>query len=131
MHFAIPDTIEFTNNGGSIFMVNNVHAISLNFHSLNYQKPSLSQGFNVHINGTFHCSVRYRQLLCLHEQLKRELEQPHCLPSFPPKKLLPLSQGQLDERRLMLEKYLQTGKIFCFELSKNLIEFPQMCHSLW
>lgn len=70
---------------------------------------SLSQGFNVHINGTFHCSVRYRQLLCLHEQLKRELEQPGSLPSFPPKKLLPLSLGQLDERRLMLEKYLQTG----------------------
>ncbi|XP_059488165.1 sorting nexin-17 isoform X2 [Neocloeon triangulifer] len=86
MHFAIPDTVEFTNSGGSVFV-----------------------GFNVHINGTYHCSVRYRQLLCLHEQLKRELEQPHSLPPFPPKKLLPLSQGQLDERRLMLEKYLQTA----------------------
>ncbi|XP_065343850.1 sorting nexin-17 [Cloeon dipterum] len=86
MHFAIPDTVEFTNSGGSVFV-----------------------GFNVHINGTYHCSVRYRQLLCLHEQLKRELDHPNCLPPFPPKKLLPLTQGQLDERRLMLEKYLQTA----------------------
>ncbi|XP_025833735.1 sorting nexin-17 isoform X2 [Agrilus planipennis] len=64
-------------------------------------------GFNIHINGVFHCSVRYRQLHNLHEQLKKEFSS-ELVPSFPPKKLLPLSGGQVEERRLLLEKYIQT-----------------------
>ncbi|CAG2060231.1 unnamed protein product, partial [Timema podura] len=65
------------------------------------------QGYSIHVNGVFHCTVRYRQLLNLHEQLKKEYGSSN-LPSFPPKKILPLSPTQLEERRVMLEKYIQT-----------------------
>lgn len=65
----------------------------------------LPQAYNIHINGVFHCTVRYRQLHSLHEQLKRDLGG-STLPPFPPKKLLPLSPSQTEERRLSLEKYI-------------------------
>lgn len=55
----------------------------------------------------FHCTVRYKQLHNLHEQLKKEFGSDN-LPHFPPKKLLPLTGGQLEERRALLEKYIQT-----------------------
>jgi hypothetical protein len=70
------------------------------------------QGYNIHINGVFHCTVRYRQLHNLHEQLKKEYGANN-LPVFPPKKLLPLSSSQLEERRAMLEKYIQSGNVSC------------------
>nr|CAD7196925.1 unnamed protein product [Timema douglasi] len=84
MHFSIPDTEELCDDIGSTFM-----------------------GYSIHVNGVFHCTVRYRQLLNLHEQLKKEYGSSN-LPSFPPKKILPLSPTQLEERRAMLEKYIQT-----------------------
>ncbi|XP_067008355.2 sorting nexin-17 [Anabrus simplex] len=84
MHFSIPDTEEFSDGNGSTYM-----------------------GYNIHVNGVFHCTVRYRQLHNLHEQLKKEYGANN-LPPFPPKKLLPLSSNQLEERRAMLEKYIQT-----------------------
>lgn len=56
----------------------------------------------------FHCTVRYKQLHNLHEQLKKEFGSDR-LPSFPPKKLLPLTEAQLEERRVALEKYVQAG----------------------
>lgn len=65
------------------------------------------QGYNIHINGTFHCTVRYKQLHNLHEQLRKEFSA-SAVPSFPPKKLLPLTASQLEERRLHLEKYIQS-----------------------
>lgn len=83
MHFSIPDTEEFTDDGNSTYM-----------------------GYNIHVNGVFHCTVRYRQLHNLHEQLKKEFGVNN-LPTFPPKKLLPLSSTQLEERRALLEKYIQ------------------------
>lgn len=43
----------------------------------------------------------------LHEQLRREYGA-SAVPAFPPKKLLPLTVGQLEERRLLLEKYIQS-----------------------
>lgn len=66
------------------------------------------QGFNVHVNGSFHASLRYKQLHSLHEQLKRSLPN-IMLPPFPSKKLFPLSPGsvQLEERRASLERYIQ------------------------
>jgi len=68
--------------------------------------------YEVHLNGLHHCSVRYRQLHNLHQQLKRELASisgGNCggLPVFPPKKLMVLSSIQLEERKMALEKYLQ------------------------
>lgn len=84
MHFSIPDTEEFVDDKGSSYMV-----------------------YNIHVNGVFHCTVRYRQLHNLHEQLKKEFGVNN-LPSFPPKKYLPLTPLQLEERRDQLEKYIQT-----------------------
>lgn len=62
----------------------------------------------MHVNGAFHCTVRYRQLYNLFDQLRREFG-PHCLPPFPPKKLLPLTPSQTEERRAQLEKFIQLG----------------------
>ncbi|KAG8231282.1 hypothetical protein J437_LFUL010320 [Ladona fulva] len=84
MHFSIPDTEEFSDDSGSTYM-----------------------GYNLHINGSFHCTVRYRQLHHLHEQLKKEFNTKP-LPYFPSKKILPLTPSQLEERRAQLEKYIQT-----------------------
>lgn len=67
------------------------------------------QGYNIHINGSFHCCLRYKQLHSLHEQLKRSLPS-LVLPSFPPKKLLPLTNSQLESRRASLERYIQLRK---------------------
>lgn len=64
------------------------------------------QGFNIHINGCFHCCLRYKQIHCLHEQLKRCLPG-LVLPPFPSKKFLPLTQNQLEQRRSHLERYIQ------------------------
>lgn len=84
MHFSIPDTQELNEGNGSTFI-----------------------GYNIHINGVFHCTVRFKQLHNLNEQLKKEFG-PDNVPPFPPKKLLPLTSGQLEERRALLEKYIQT-----------------------
>lgn len=64
------------------------------------------QAYNIHINGLFHCTVRYKQLLNLHEQLAKDLDVP--LPHFPPKKFFPLTANQQEDRRLALERYIQT-----------------------
>nr|CAH7735554.1 unnamed protein product [Callosobruchus chinensis] len=84
MHFSIPDTQELNEGNGSTYI-----------------------GYNIHINGVFHCTVRYKQLHNLHEQLKKEFGN-DSVPFFPPKKLLPLTSSQLEERRALLEKYIQT-----------------------
>lgn len=83
MHFSIPDTQEVKDENGSSYVA-----------------------YNVHINGSFHCMVRYKQLHNLHDQLKKEYGQA-VLPPFPPKKLLPLTPTQTEERRSVLEKYIQ------------------------
>lgn len=50
--------------------------------------------------------MRYKQLHSLHEQLARNLDI--SLPAFPPKKFFPLTTNQQEDRRLSLEKYIQT-----------------------
>lgn len=89
MHFSIPDTQEFFND----------------------TTGSTYTGFNIHINGSFHCCLRFKQLHSLHEQLKRSLSASNnpnvTLPSFPPKKLLPLTNNQIETRRIALEHYVQ------------------------
>lgn len=65
----------------------------------------------MHVNGVFHCTVRYRQFHSLFEKIKKEFPNIAMgLPKFPPKKLLPLSIAQLEERRLLLQKYLEAGE---------------------
>ncbi|XP_050445632.1 sorting nexin-17 [Cataglyphis hispanica] len=83
MHFSIPDTQEFTDGAGNAYI-----------------------GYNIHINGLFHCTVRYKQLYNLHVQLSKNLDI--SLPIFPPKKFFPLTPNQQEERRLALEKYIQS-----------------------
>lgn len=85
MHFSIPDTQDFKDEAGSAYT-----------------------SFNIHINGVFHCTVRFSLLHSFHEQLRKEFGS-DSLPPFPPKKLLPLSAQKVDERRLMLERYIQTA----------------------
>ncbi|XP_011871923.1 PREDICTED: sorting nexin-17 isoform X2 [Vollenhovia emeryi] len=82
MHFSIPDTQEFTDGAGNAYI-----------------------GYNIYINGSFHCTARYKQLHNLHVQLSKDLD---VLPIFPPKKLFPLTVAQQEERRLALEKYIQS-----------------------
>lgn len=86
MHICLPDTREVRPNSGSAYLL-----------------------YNVHIDGLYHCSLRYKQLLHLHQTLSKAFagSTGGQLPSFPPKKLLPLSVAQVEERRLQLEKYLQ------------------------
>ncbi|KAL4218167.1 Sorting nexin-17 [Mactra antiquata] len=83
MHFSIPDTQELTDPSGSTFT-----------------------SFNIHINGVFHCSARFSLLYSFHEQLRKEFGAAN-LPPFPPKKLFPIAGQKLEERRLMLERYIQ------------------------
>jgi len=83
MHFSIPETEEVGDTKAKAFT-----------------------GYCLHINGVYHCLVRYRQLHALHEQLRREFGA-SALPAFPPKKLFNLSESEQEERRLLLEKYLQ------------------------
>ncbi|KAH8377831.1 hypothetical protein KR093_007263, partial [Drosophila rubida] len=86
MHFSIPDTQEqyAEGSGGS---------------------PTYTV-YNIYINGNYHCCLRYKQLHALHEQLRRRCTDA-ALPPFPPKRLLPLSNSQLETRRAALEHYLQ------------------------
>lgn len=63
------------------------------------------RSYSVNINGVLHCQLRYRQFLALHQQLRREFGG--TLPPFPPKKLFTLSDQEIEERRLHIEKYLQ------------------------
>lgn len=80
------------------------------------------KGYNIHVNGIFHCTVRYRQLHCLYEHIKKEFSSiASQLPSFPSKKILPLSGSQLEERRLHLEKYIQAGCKICVLLNEILV----------
>ena len=83
MHFSIPETVAQPDDKGVAYT-----------------------GYRLHINGVYHCLVRYRQLHNLHLQLRREFSAPS-LAAFPPKKLFNLTDGQVEERRLLLEKYLQ------------------------
>ncbi|XP_008468659.1 sorting nexin-17-like [Diaphorina citri] len=85
MHFSIPDTQQLCDDSGKY------------------------TGYNLHLNGEYHCSVRYKQLHNFNEQLKK-LYGPENVPSFPPKKLFPLSVIQIEERRTHLEKYMQSCK---------------------
>lgn len=50
--------------------------------------------------------MRYKQLYNLHVQLSKNLDI--SLPIFPPKKFFPLTPNQQEERRLALEKYIQS-----------------------
>lgn len=94
MHFSIPDTQE---------LVAEVTGLTYT-------------AYNIYINGAFHANLRYKQLHSLNDRLRKqcitmELSDTNFAKAvngvFPPKKFLPLTQSQLDTRRLGLEHYLQ------------------------
>eukprot|EP01147_Barroeca_monosierra_P005267 gene5267-7046_t len=62
--------------------------------------------YNIHINGTYHCSVRFSQLSQLHDKLKREFGA-GCLEKFPPKHFFYLNPEECNERRYLLQRWLQ------------------------
>ena len=73
--------------------------------------------FQVHVNGALHSCVRYSQLHKLNEQLQKRFDTSK-LSEFPPKKLFSLSEMEKEERRLMLELYIQSiGQ--CVEIAKS------------
>ncbi|XP_047545311.1 sorting nexin-17 [Vanessa atalanta] len=99
MHFSIPDLQQFRDDNGITYT-----------------------GYNIYIDGFFHCTARYKQLLSLHEQL--QAQYPHLkLSGFPSKKFF-LTSSQLEERRILLEKYIQlVGQNPVFANSGILITF--------
>jgi len=62
--------------------------------------------FNLYCNGVYHCSVRFSQLHKLNEAVRKQYPAAEFLP-FPPKKIFALTDAELDQRRVMLEKYIQ------------------------
>lgn len=89
MHFSIPDTTDVSAKNSS-----------------NQQAHTL---FNIHINGVHHCSLRYSQLYTFNEELHRLLPTAMInIEAFPPKKMFSLSAKDTDERRVLLEHYLQS-----------------------
>uniref|UniRef100_UPI00358F1423 sorting nexin-17-like n=1 Tax=Myxine glutinosa TaxID=7769 RepID=UPI00358F1423 len=83
MHFSVPDTEERADEAGITYVA-----------------------YNIHVNGAFHCRVRYSQLHALNEQLKKDIGS--VLPfHFPPKRLLSLTTSQVEQRREQLERYIQ------------------------
>ena len=89
MHFSIPDTNEASTNK-----------------STNQQSHTL---FNIHINGIRHCTLRYSQLNTFNTELQRLFPTAMAdIDSFPPKKFFSLSSNEINERRALLEHYLQS-----------------------
>ncbi|XP_038818632.1 sorting nexin-17 [Salvelinus namaycush] len=83
MHFSIPETEVRSGEHGSKYVA-----------------------YNIHVNGVLHCRVRYSQLLGLHEQIKKEYGN-NLVPAFPPKKIFTLTPTDVEQRRELLEKYMQ------------------------
>ena len=62
--------------------------------------------YNIHINGTYHCSARYSVLRDLHERLKKKYGA-GCLEQFPGKQLFYLTPEDANMRRLQLQRWIQ------------------------
>ncbi|CAF1107103.1 unnamed protein product [Rotaria sordida] len=89
MYFSIPDTTDISAKRSS-----NQHAFTL---------------FNIHVNGNHHCSLRYSQLRAFNDELQRLFPVSMInIQPFPPKKFFNLSLREIDERRILLERYLQS-----------------------
>eukprot|EP00048_Salpingoeca_helianthica_P021687 m.13786 g.13786 ORF g.13786 m.13786 type:complete len:552 (-) comp6285_c0_seq2:391-2046(-) len=88
MHFAIPETRD------------------------QFLDPENRKGayvsFSVFINGVYHCSLRYSQLLDFYTALKAQFPEQMASIPFPPKKMLALTGAELNERRKSLERFIQS-----------------------
>jgi sorting nexin-17 len=89
MYFSIPDTTEVSAKSSS-----------------NQQAYTL---FNIYMNGIHYCSLRYSQLRTFDEELHRLLPNAMInIETFPPKKFFSLSAKDTEDRRVLLEHYLQS-----------------------
>jgi len=84
MLFSIPETTQVSEDNGSKYWM-----------------------FHIHVNGTLHCKVRYRQCAEFHDKLKHEFGSQVPSKYFPGKKLFGLTPDQLEERRHLLENFFQ------------------------
>ena len=84
MHFSIPDTVQEHEGTGSSYW-----------------------SFHIHVNGVFHCKLRYSQLDKFHDQLRSQFPERTPSKIFPGKKLFAISGGALEERREALESFIQ------------------------
>ena len=74
-----------------------------------YSTKHFYRVYQIYVNGVHHCSLRYSQLLTLHQELQRLFPMLIKMAQiFPPKKLFDLSAEDIDERRILLERYLQS-----------------------
>lgn len=89
MHISVPDCEELTETKGG-----------------RGGQPLKYVSFNIHVNGTYHCSARFSALGQLHEKLKREFGA-GCLEKFPGKQFFYLKPEQCTERRWGLQRWLQ------------------------
>lgn len=62
--------------------------------------------YNIHINGTYHCSARYSTLLALNDRLKKQYGQ-GCLEQFPGKGFMYMRPEHAHDRRYRLQRWLQ------------------------
>lgn len=74
---------------------------------VNDEDGSTYSTYEVHLNGVLHCAVRYSQLHKLNELLSKQFDVSQLFP-FPPKKLFSLSNAEKEERREMLELFIQS-----------------------
>nr|XP_015213495.1 PREDICTED: sorting nexin-31 isoform X1 [Lepisosteus oculatus] len=97
MHFNIPVTEEKTDKFGGRYVV-----------------------YNIYLEGLLLCKVRYSDMHKWNEELRRVFKD--CVPGFPPKYFLAMTEKMQDQRRHLLEQYLQkvaeissiaTSGIFC------------------
>ncbi|MBN3317576.1 SNX31 protein, partial [Atractosteus spatula] len=97
MHFNIPVTEEKTDKFGGRYVV-----------------------YNIYLEGLLLCKVRYSDMHKWNEELRRVFKD--CVPRFPPKYFLAMTEKMQDQRRHLLEQYLQkvaeissiaTSGIFC------------------
>ena len=70
------------------------------------RQPIKYIAYHIHINGTYHCSARYSTLAKVYEALKREFG-PEAVGEFPGKTFFFMSAAACDERRILLQRFLQ------------------------
>lgn len=85
-HITVPDSEEVT--------------------KVNQGKETKYIAYNIHINGTYHCSARYSVLHSLNDTLKREFGV-GCLAAFPGKTMLKVSSQEANERAYLLQVWFR------------------------
>ncbi|VDN60042.1 unnamed protein product [Dracunculus medinensis] len=66
-----------------------------------YEQPN--QAYDIHVNGSYHASIRYSELLLLHERLRTKFQSNLRSVDFPPKKFFKnLDEKAVKERRIGL-----------------------------